>query len=79
MNQVERERLESELPKGWRIMTKLTQGKVTCSGQPVHYHKVTIQAVSDIHNVVLEGSFPWIKKKATAYACSGRSDVVRNN
>lgn len=78
MNQVERERLESELPKGWRIMAKLTQEKGQ-DGQPTHYHEVTMQAVSDTYNVVLEGSFPWIKKKATAYACSGRSDVVRND
>jgi hypothetical protein len=65
MNEEDRQTLENALPPGWKIITKLTQTPGT------HYHDVTLQAVSDAHNVVLEGTFSWIKRKATAYSLSG--------
>lgn len=62
MTEAERKSLEDQLPEGWRIMVSVRQTAAGCD-----WAQERIQAVNDRHNVVLEGTWPWLLKKATSY------------
>lgn len=57
-----------ELPGDWRRIDHYRQS-ATNPGQ-IH-HRVTVE--SERHNVVLEGSWDWIKSRITAYMLSTKA------
>lgn len=72
MREEERATLEADLPPGWKLRTRITRatsGSAVVPGLEV----VTFEAESETHNVVIEGSWNWLKKRVISYALSAKA------
>jgi len=62
------------LPGDWKRVTYIRehQEPQRPGAMPTWYEQTTVRVESARYNVVLEGSFPWIMQKITAYMLSSK-------